>query len=111
MQPLLVHEYKDSIIISISYIDGGGDLGDSNPTAKNVFVTDSRNNITYKYRIPSLNPTNQDLNVQGIFNIHISNTFLISTDSVEYLNYSVYITDRSGNISNTITTPEIKVIK
>ncbi|MDP7568021.1 MAG: hypothetical protein QF383_06480, partial [Flavobacteriales bacterium] len=52
ISPTTVQEYTDDIIITISYTDGDGDLGENNPDINNLFVEDNRNGIEYKFRIP-----------------------------------------------------------
>ncbi len=110
IMPDVVQEYQDSIQIIISYRDGGGDLGDSDPALRNLFVRDLRNNILYAYRIPKLSPDGSDITVQGNFSIVISNTIITNGSSEQKVQYEVYITDRAGHVSNTILSPEIKVI-
>lgn len=109
--PEIVQQYADSIIITISYLDGGGDLGDSDASAQNLFVVDSRNSITYKYRIPQLAPTGSDINVKGQFSVLIPNTVITDGSTSQMLTYSIYIKDRAGNLSNTIQTPQIQVVE
>ncbi len=112
ISPSSVIEYQDSITITISYKDANGDLGENDASVKNLFVTDSRNNVTYQYRIKQLSPDNSDISIQGNLNIVLANTAIIDdANATETLHYSVYIRDRAGNDSNTITTSDITVTK
>ncbi len=111
ISPGVVTEYQDSIVIVISYIDGGGDLGENQANAKNLFVTDPRNNITYNYRIPQLAPTGSNINVQGKFSILISSTAITDNSTSQTFQYSIYIQDRAGHTSNVISTSDLKVVK
>lgn len=107
-----VVEYQDKITITISYRDANGDLGENDPDVKNLFVTDSRNGVTYEYRIQQLAPDESEVAIEGNLDIEITNTALIDeTASSETLTYTVYVRDRAGNDSNAITTSSITVTK
>lgn len=110
ISPEMVREYQDSIEIIISYRDAGGDLGDSDPAIRNLFVRDLRNNIVYAYRIPKLSPDGSDITVQGNFSVQITNTVITDGSTAQNVSYELYIMDRSGHQSNILTSPEIQVI-
>ena len=107
--PATAQEYIDDIIISISYSDANGDLGENNSDIHNLFVEDNRNNIVYHFRIPELTPTGSDIAIQGNFNITINGSGITDGSSNQKLNYAVYVKDRAGNNSNTITTSSITI--
>ena len=110
--PGSVVEYQDSITITISYKDANGDLGENDASVKNLFITDSRNNVTYQYRIKQLSPDNSDISIQGNLNVVLANTAIIdAADSTETFHYSIYVRDRADNDSNTVTTSNIEVEK
>ncbi|MGB0918413.1 MAG: hypothetical protein ACPGU4_12545, partial [Flavobacteriales bacterium] len=54
--PNTVTEYQDSLYFTISYRDGDGDLGQNNTQEDNLFIEDSRNQVTYGFRIQQLAP-------------------------------------------------------
>ena len=107
--PATAQEYIDDIIISISYSDANGDLGENNSDIHNLFVEDNRNNIVYHFRIPELTPTGSDIAIQGNFNITINGSGITDGSSNQKVNYAVYVKDRAGNNSNTITTSSITI--
>lgn len=109
--PSNVKEYQEQITITISYKDGDGDLGENTPDVKNLFVTDSRNNVTYKYRISQLAPSGDPVAIQGGIPIILKNTALSTGSSSESVSFSIYVKDRAGNQSNTITSSAITVSK
>ena len=45
ISPTIVQEFSDEIIITISYFDANGDLGENNPDVENLFVKDNRNEM------------------------------------------------------------------
>ena len=69
ISPTIVQEFSDEIIITISYFDANGDLGENDPNVKNLFVKDNRNGIEYKFRIPELSPNGNEIAIEGNFNI------------------------------------------
>jgi len=110
ISPTTVQEYSDDIIITISYSDGNGDLGENNPDIHNLFVEDNRNGIVYQFRIPYLAPDNNSIAIEGDFNITINGSGITDTSlSSQQVKYNIYVTDRAGNNSNTITTSTITI--
>jgi len=109
ISPATVQEYSDDIIITISYSDGDGDLGENNPDIHNLFVEDNRNGIVYQFRIPHLAPDNNSIAIEGDFNITINGSGITDESSSQQVNYAIYVTDRAGNKSNTITSSNITI--
>ena len=109
ISPSTAQEYTDDIIITISYTDGDGDLGENNPDIKNLFVEDNRNGIEYQFRIPELTPSGNSITIEGHFNITINGTGITDESSSQKVDYSIYVKDRAGNKSNIITTSEITI--
>jgi hypothetical protein len=104
-------EYQDKIIITISYKDGDGNLGENSPDVKNLFLTDTRNNVTYKYRIPQLAPSDASIAIQGSLPIVLQNTAITNGATSQSVSYTVYLKDRAGNQSNTVSTSAITVVQ
>jgi hypothetical protein len=109
ISPTTVQEYSDDIIITISYSDGNGDLGENNPDIHNLFVEDNRNGIVYQFRIPHLAPDNNSIAIEGDFNITINGSGITDESSSQQVNYTIYVTDRAGNKSNSISTSTITI--
>ena len=109
ISPATVQEYSDNIIITISYSDEDGDLGENNPDIHNLFLEDNRNGIVYQFRIPHLAPDNNSIAIEGDFNITINGSGITNESSSQQVNYSIYVTDRAENKSNTITTSFITI--
>lgn len=104
--------YQDTIRIVISYKDGDGDLGQDSTDAKNLFVTDSRNNVTSQFRIPQLAPTGTNIAIEGNLALVLPPQFFINdNDSTETVTYALYVIDRAGHQSNTVTTTPIVIKK
>ena len=109
--PSMVQEYIDDINITISYNDSDGDLGENNADIYNLFVLDNRNGIEYKFRIPQLSPTSSEISITGKFNIKINGTGITNESTTQQVYYTIYVIDRAGNSSNSITTPSITIYK
>ena len=112
ISPSSAVEYVNSITISFSYDDLDGDLGQNDPNVTNLFITDSRNNVTYNYRVSQLAPDGAAIHIKGSLNAVIKSTAITDTISTsQSVTYSLYIKDRAGNTSNTIATSAITVTK
>lgn len=108
ISPDVVTENEDQLSLEIWYRDNDGDLGENNPDVKNLFVIDQRNNVTFAYRVQQLAPnTSDEIRIQGTFNIQLGSQIIV--DGKDEVSFKVYVIDRAGNQSNTITTPSIKI--
>ena len=109
ISPSIAQEYIDDIIITISYADEDGDLGENSPDIDNLFVEDSRNGIVYHYRIPQLAPNGNEISIEGNFNIKINGSGITNNSTSQQVDYDIYVTDREGNSSNTVSTTSITI--
>lgn len=110
VSPKTVKEYKDSIVFVIQYLDGDGDLGTEDADTKSIFLTDNRVSLTESYHLPPLTPIGTEITIQGNLNIVLEKTALLdSSESSETTTYSIYLVDRAGNTSNTVTTETITI--
>jgi len=107
--PSTAQEYVDEINITISYTDSDGDLGENNPDVYNLFVLDNRNGIEYKFRIPELTPNGNEISIEGNFNIKINGSGITNSSTSQQVNYNIYVIDRAGNSSNTVSTSSITI--
>jgi len=111
ISPGTIKEYKDSVVIGIEYTDGDGDLGENGTGIENAFITDTRNNLTYSFRIRQLAPDNANIIIRGNLNIVVPSLGLLNSSlSSESATFQVYIKDRAGNSSNTVTTSSVTVV-
>lgn len=109
--PSTVVELQDSIYIEISYEDGDGDLGENAPDAKNFFLRDERIDLTYQYRISELAPSGSDVPIKGKLILILPNTVITNGSTQEEVTYSIWVKDRAGNKSNTLTAGPITVVQ
>src|ERR1035437_2052500 len=107
--PTSLTQFKDNINFTISYQDGDGDLGQNDPNVYNLFLTDNRINITYPYRIQQLAPDNSNIAIEGNLNIVLPNAGITDGSTSQTATYSIYIVDRAGHQSNTVTSLGITI--
>lgn len=105
--PTNAQAYSDTLTFTIFYRDGNGDLGENNANVYNLFLTDSRNGVEYKYRIQQLAPSGSDIAIQGNLLVKLPGAPILNGGSSETVTYSVYVKDRAGNQSNTAASETI----
>lgn len=111
---------EDSLFVIFSFEDGDGDIGrTSQAQANNVFFIDRRTGtLDNSYGIPAIPEEGAANGVKGEVEILLYTTCCIFPDGadpctanpaypVDTIAYDIYITDRAGHRSNTITTPPI----
>ncbi len=103
----------DDVVFTVKYTDGNGDLGETDPDTYSIFVTDKRDvSIVHKFHLQPLAPLDKSLTIQGTLRINIENVILLDqSNTTENASFSIYITDRAGNKSNTLNSPTIRVNK
>lgn len=111
ISPSSVQVGKDNITITFSYKDEDGDLGENNSDVKNLFVTDNRNGVVYQFRIQQLAPSGSSISIQGNLSVAMPNTGITDGVSSESATFTLYVKDRAGNQSNSITTSSVNVTK
>jgi hypothetical protein len=106
-----VKEFENEIVMTISYEDGDGDLGEENPDTPVLFVKDSRLNEADEYHVKPLAPVDSEIPIQGTLEITLTPLFLLGNGNTETVNLSVRIRDRAGNLSEPADAPPITVRK
>jgi len=110
ISPGIVKQFSDSLIVTIGYEDGNGDLGENGSDVKNAFVTDSRNDLTYGFRVKQLAPTDASIIIKGKLLIVIPQVALNNLTGIsETATFSIYLEDRAGNKSNVVNTSSITI--
>jgi hypothetical protein len=109
----------DSLVLTFAFEDGDGDIGspDSDTISRDIFVTlFEKQNGTFvpivfsdtlllTYRMPYLEPSGNNSSLVGDVVIsYLGYLIGVPNDTVRY---EIYIRDRAGHRSNTITTSEI----
>lgn len=110
LTPQVVVEFEDSLVFNIKYRDNDGDLGENDPNVKNLFITDNRIGIVYDYRIQQLAPSGSSIAIEGTLQVVLNSVARTDTSlAQESATFSVYVKDRAGNKSNTVTSGAITI--
>jgi hypothetical protein len=99
----------DPLTFRIKYTDGDGDLGENSADAHNLFLVDNRVGVTYEYRIQELAPPGSAVIIRGNLDVELKTTAITNGTNSQLVTYSIYVKDRAGNQSNTVTTGEITI--
>lgn len=111
----------DSLLITLHFTDGDGDIGTSEGNF-DMFITDTRDNfMPPAYRLPRVPDLGSGNGVSGEIFFVIYTTCCLYPDGqdpctknpnypTDTLSYAIYLKDRAGNKSNVITTPPIVLI-
>lgn len=109
--PSTVVALQDSIRFEVNYEDGDGDLGENEPDVKNLFVLDNRIDLEYSYRIKELVPGGGEVPIKGTLVFTLPNTIITDGSASQTVTYSIWVVDRAGHKSNTISAGPITVIE
>jgi hypothetical protein len=104
-------QFKDSILIVISYEDGDGDLGFEDADKHSLFVKDSRLQKSDSYYVPPLAPPESNIPIKGELNIVLPPPFILSNAPSENVYFEIQLQDRAGNMSNLVVSPTVKIVR
>lgn len=111
VEPTTVAAMQDQLTITLGYIDGDGDLGFDSADSVSLFVTDDRIDLTEGYSLQPLTPSGAEVTIEGVLPFVVERTILIDpSSSSETVTFSIQLRDRSGNLSNVVTSPPITVV-
>ncbi len=113
----------DTLVVTISYTDGDGDLGYEDP-AFDIILTDSRDGNINQFRLPVIPEQGTGNGISGEIQLFIPNApsnlccipeigdpcTVIAGLSEDTFSYSIYIIDRAGHQSNTVETDPITLL-
>jgi hypothetical protein len=104
-------QFKDSLVITLEYTDGNGDIGETDPDKNALQIKDRRLTNADYYFVKPLAPPGSGIKIKGTISVQVRNTFLLGTGNSEITNFDIKLRDRKGNWSNNISTPEITIRK
>lgn len=111
LSPTTIQEFDGPITFNIKYEDGDGDLGENSPNVNNLYLKDNRNDIMYEYRLQQLAPDGASIPIKGTFDVVLNNTAITDGSSEQSATFDIFVVDRSGNKSNTITSTPLNVYR
>lgn len=104
-----VVQYDNELKIVINYEDFQGDLGNSNPDVYGLSVKDARLAVADWYHVPPMTPDDKELHIKGNYTITLRPMFLMGNGANETTKLTIQMTDKAGNKSNVIETPQITI--
>ncbi len=105
-----VKQFQDSVIITISFKDLNGDLGEQDPDNNSLYILDGRLQAADYYHIPPITPEDLEFKTRGRIRIKKPTLFLFGTNGGdEKTRLTIKVKDRAGNWSNEVTTNEITI--
>ncbi|MEM7658940.1 MAG: hypothetical protein AAF399_22645 [Bacteroidota bacterium] len=109
IQPKVVRQYQDSIIVRFRFQDGDGDLGALEDGEINLHLIDSRINngltevqATNVYSIQNLTPDARNPSIQGEIKVKMDFTILLPGEEEQDIRYQIKLWDRAGNLATPI---------
>ncbi len=111
VEPTTIQQFQDSIIITLEYKDGNGDLGFEHPDSLSLRVQDARLTKPDWYFVKPLAPLESDVPIQGNLTFRLSGTFILGNGNQESTTFTIDLKDRNNNWSNQVVTPTIKITK
>lgn len=110
--PDTVHNLQDSLLFTVSYTDGDGDLGDYDADSLSLWITDNRFPLTEKFHIIPLAPQGASIVIAGELKVVLEHIILKDQSSVaETATFTVQLKDRAGHWSNSVTSDTILVLQ
>lgn len=106
-----IREYEDVLTISINYEDGDGDIGFADPDMNSIFIRDSRLTKFDGFYVGTIAPEGSSVPIQGTLNVEFPSLFLFGSADQESTRFFVYLRDRAGNVSDTLETPRVWIVR
>ena len=101
---------SQNAVVTLGYQDHQGDLGWTDPDRHALDIQDERLNAPDTYHIPPLTPDGMELDISGTFEVTVPPLFLLGNGGGdEQTRLTFRITDRAGNVSNTVQSPVILI--
>ena len=114
LQPAVVQEFG-TLVLTLRYKDGDGDLGGQPNNQPDLFLIDLRDSTLFpagydgiiRYNMPKFYERPTPQSIQGTIEVSIPGIIRLNPNAPqEVVQFRVYIVDRAGHLSNeVITTP------
>lgn len=105
--PTQVQEFSDSLVFSISYRDGDGDIGWPEGDSLPLYIKDIRLPAPDRFFVGPQAPLGSQISIQGQLKVVLPNTFRLGTGPQETTRFEVWLTDRAGHASNIVLTEDV----
>jgi hypothetical protein len=113
--------FEDTTFLTLKFTDGDGDFG-SDDSTRNIKIFDNRTGDLFTdFKTPDIPQDGANNGVQGTIRLMMFSTCCVYDDGTlpcdrteefpqQEINFDIYVTDKAGNKSNTITTPSWTLI-
>lgn len=106
-----IKEFEETLVITISYEDGDGDLGFEETDQYALFVRDIRLEEFDGFYLGPIAPPDVSIPIKGEFNIEFPSVFIFGNEEMETTQFEIKMVDRSMNESNLLITEDIIIQK
>jgi hypothetical protein len=106
-----ITEFEESLIITIAYEDGDGDLGFEETDQYALYVRDIRLEEFDGFYLGPIAPPSEIIPIKGELNIEFPTLFIFGNDSLETTRFEIKMIDRKMNESNLLITDGIVISK
>lgn len=104
-------EYDETLVLSIKYQDGNGDIGFESPDKYAVHVRDTRLENFDGFYVGPVAPPSSEVPVEGMIDIEFPNLFVFGNGQFEKTFFEIKMIDRAGNESNTLMSDAVVIMK
>ncbi len=117
-EPLIVQEFG-TLVLTLRYKDGDGDLGGNPDNQPDLFLIDMRDSTLFpsgydgiiRYNMPRFYEGSLPQSIQGMIEVSIPGMVRLNPNaSQEVVQFRVYIVDRAGHKSNEVVTPVATIV-
>lgn len=107
-----VLEFVDSVVVTISFQDGDGNLGRVDPEENSLYIKDERLPVEEYYHVPPIIPSTVNaLKTRGHMRVFIPSLFILGKDEdFETTRIAIKVRDQEGNWSNEVLTPRFVIL-
>lgn len=106
-----IKEYQDSVVVTISYKDLNGDIGEQNPDDNSLYVKDQRLPNPDYYHIPPITPEGVEFKTRGTIRVVIPTLFLMGNGGNEKTTLTIKLKDQADHWSNELVTDQLTITK
>lgn len=104
-------EYVETLVLSIRYQDGDGDIGYESPDKYALHVRDTRLERFDGFYIGPVAPPGSSVPVEGKIDIEFPNLFVFGNGQFEKTFFEIKMIDRAGHESNVLLTDAVVIMK
>ena len=106
-----ITQFEETLVITIKYKDGDGDLGFEETDQYALFIRDIRLEEFDGFYLGPILPPNEMAPITGELDVEFPNLFVFSNSDTETTRFEIKMVDRAMNESNVLVTEDILIEK